>query len=653
MRKKTLLTASMLISAGLLLGGCAGNVPQSAKDSTLQKESTRQSEGAGSEGAGKSDPAENADSSGAKTQSYSGSKTGSESKSGSKADSGSQATESDSTTKSDLETLKVPASEKDLFTFMSGEWNLTNPVTHEDYAHIEISDNGYFKYGYTGSDERCTGVFTPDHQYMGEENVPLSFALSVSGLDKMTFPDTGYLAPDDGYDSTYAKLYYGNCDGEDYIYMEETGNGDSFMSSVLFQDPKYPDETFSLGSNSFIMHRESSKAANASAETDSFYAWIWKADDNGIWAQEMKPLTWDDENEYTGNPYTAAAFMPKEMGSKYYKYSNSVNKKLLLNEYNLELDFPRYMCRLTVNSDGSLKDIEEVDHAFYGMYDLGDLEPEISFEGMTFHFKNKFYDLSKLGAGNAIMDVFHAYGKEIIDCHVSPHMSEYYIYDRFLGELCPETIQGTNLIWLDDDFTTAIYSQGNDVIDLCGDLMYHSNYDEILDLAFIEGGKKVRCSAIKSGDSKTYEEVFEMPERLDGAMNAYCTFADSGRASDYRKFMEYAPKDAVFFVAVDPQIWTRNVFNMQEVIEEGAENDVLVVALQNDTTADVYEGDKQLTYTKYLNKERCAMYKMTVSEGMPRYTVKVTTQNQGKEKTKEWPVTEFSGKTYTHSKFFS
>ncbi len=556
-------------------------------------------------------------------------------------------------TVTEVEEQKIPESEKDLSAFMEGEWNLVNPVTLDDYGQIKIAADGSFTYGYTGSNESCQGVFEADHQYPGEENVPLSFSISVSGLDKMTFDNTIFHIPDDGKDSTHAKLYYGSCDGEDFLYMEETGNGDSFTGTVLFQDPKNVDGSFFLSSSSFIMRRKSSLAAEATAGSGDFYAWVWKADDGGIWAQEMKPLTWDDENEYTLNRFTAAAFMPEKMGSVYYKYSDSVNKKLLLNGRRLEMEYPRYMCKLTVGADGSLSDIEEVDSAFYGMYDLGDREPEISYSGMTFTYNGVDYDLSEMGAGNAIMDVYHAYGKEIVECHVNPHTGLYYIFDKFRGEFCSEPIQGTNLIWLGDDFTTAIYANWSEVRDLCGDLMYYSDCDEILTLGFADEGRKVNCSAVKTGDAETYEEAFEMPDRRDGAMNAYCNYCDSGRASDYRKFMEYAPDDAMFFAVTDPQIWAQDLFFLSDMIEPSAVNQVLVVALEDSSVVDVYQNGEKCTDTEYLDKGRSCMYKMTVSESMPLYTVSVTTPYQGKEITTQWPVVMFSGETYTHCRFIT
>lgn len=553
---------------------------------------------------------------------------------------------------SDAEGLKVPESEEELFAFMEGEWDFVNPVTLEDYAHMEIDDKGSFVYGYTGSKESCTGEFVANHLYV-EEDVPLTFTVNVSGLDGMTFEYSGYVVEDE--DSSDGKIYYGSCDGEDYIYMGETGNGDTFAGSVLFQDPGTVDGSFHMGSNSYIMHRKSAADTTAELKDGEFYAWVWKADDKGLWAQEMKPITWDDENEYTCNRYTAAAFMPEEMGSAYYEYSKDIDKKLLLNGQRLDMENPRYMCLLKVSSDGVIEDIQEVDDAFYGMYDLGDLDAEISYDGMIFTYNGIDYDIAEYGGGLKISNVYHAYGKEIIECYVTHHENEYLVFDKFYGEIVGEPIVGTNLIWQGDDFTTAIYVNGTEVRDMCGDLMFYIDCWEIESIEFADDGENVKCTYIiydeDKEDEETKEETFELPERRDGAMNAYCDYANSGRASDYRRFREYVPDDATFFVITDPQLWTERVFYSMGALEENAVNHVMVVALSDNTYFEIKDKDGELLASDYLDKGRYEMYIMTIAEGEPLYTIYVTTYEDGKEVNSEWGVTMISGETYQHCLF--
>ena len=555
---------------------------------------------------------------------------------------------------SGTEGLKVPGSEEELFAFMEGEWDFINPVTLEDYAHMEIDDKGSFVYGYTGSKESCTGEFVANHLYVEVEDVPLTFTVNVSGLDGMTFEYSGYVIEDE--DSSDGKIYYGSCDGEDYIYMEETGNGDTFAGSVLFQDPNTVDGSFHMGSNSYIMHRKSDADTEAELKDGEFYAWVWKADDKGLWAQEMKALTWDDENEYTGNRYTAAAFMPEEMGSAYYEYSKDIDKKLLLNGRRLDMENPRYMCLLKVSSDGVIEDIQEVDDAFYGMYDLGDLDPEISFEGETFTYNGIDIDVSDLGGGMKINNVYSAYGKIIIECYISHHENSYLVFDKFRGEIVQEYFNGNNLTWIGDDFTTAIYSDGNEIRDLCGDLMYYIECEEIESLEFTDDGKSVKCTYTIWDDKKQVEETkvetFELPERRDEAMNAYSDYMDSGRASDYRRFMEYAPDGAKFFVLTDPQIWTGDVLYVMGALDESAVNKVMIVALSDNTYFEIKDDDGDIVASDYLDKGRGRAYLMTVSEGMPLYTVYVTTYDENfKEVVSTWDVTMISGETYQHCLF--
>ncbi|WP_026665008.1 hypothetical protein [Butyrivibrio sp. FC2001] len=560
------------------------------------------------------------------------------------------ASEQNSSDSSD--SVKIPASEADLLEFMEGDWSLVNPVTKTDYATISFQNDGSFSYEYTGSGDKCEGSLGANHLYSGEDKLPLSFTINVSGIDKMNFDRDHYYVPEDGKDTSDCKIYIGNCDGDDYMYMESTGNGDSFITTVLFQDQTNVDGSFYMGSQAVLMHRKREIAVEPDAK-EIFYGWLWKADDEGFWAQEMIPLTWDDENEYTGTRFTAAAFEPVCIGSAFYEYTDKVNKNLLLNSQRLDMTYPRLMCRITLDENGELEDLEEVDQAFYGIYNVGDREDDVSYDFMTFTWNGIDYDLSETSPGSHILDVRSAYGKKIVECHISPHTSAYHIFDTFYGQFTETPIEGTGLIWLDDDFSTAIYAQWNEVRDLCGDLMFTVDGDEILDLEFLDDGKKVKCQYLKVDADETKEEIFELPERRDHAMCAFCDYAVSGKASDYKKFMEYVPDDAAFFVVTDPQTWFTETQIISDAVEPNGSNKVMIVALHDNTTLEIVDDKGKGIDPLVMDRGQYYIFSMTVSETMPLYTVKVTIDNPEKKLAAEWPVAEFSGETYQHCKFIT
>jgi hypothetical protein len=468
----------------------------------------------------------------------------------------------------------------------------------------------------------------------------------------MNFDRDHYYVPEDGKDTSDCKIYIGNCDGDDYMYMESTGNGDSFITTVLFQDQTNVDGSFYMGSQAVLMHRKREIAVEPDAK-EIFYGWLWKADDVGFWAQEMIPLTWDDENEYTGTRFTAAAFEPVCIGSAFCEYTDKVNKNLLLNSQRLDMTYPRLMCRITLDENGELESLEEVDQAFYGIYNVGDREDDVSYDFMTFTWNGIDYDLSETSPGSHILDVRSAYGKKIVECHISPHTSAYHIFDTFYGQFTETPIEGTNLIWLGDDFSTAIYAQWNEVRDLCGDLMFTVDGDEILDLEFLDDGKKVKCQYLKVDADETKEEIFELPERLDHAMCAFCDYAVSGKASDYKKFMEYVPDDAAFFVVTDPQTWFTETQIISDAVEPNGSNKVMIVALHDNTTLEIVDDKGKGIDPLVMDRGQYYIFSMTVSETMPLYTVKVTIDNPDKKIAAEWPVAEFSGETYQHCKFIT
>jgi hypothetical protein len=186
--------------------------------------------------------------------------------------------------------------------------------------------------------------------------------------------------------------------------------------------------------------------------------------------------------------------------------------------------------------------------------------------------------------------------------------------------------------------------------------MYYIDCEEIESLEFTDDGKSVKCTYViwddKKQDEETKEETFELPERRDGAMNAYSDYMDSGRASDYRRFMEYAPDDAKFFILTDPQIWTGDMFYVMGALDESAVNKVMIVALSDNTYFEIKDDDGDIVASDYLDKGRGRAYLMTVSEGMPLYTVYVTTYDDNfKEVVSTWDVTMISGETYQHCLF--
>ena len=192
------------------------------------------------------------------------------------------------------------------------------------------------------------------------------------------------------------------------------------------------------------------------------------------------------------------------------------------------------------------------------MYNLGDKTPEVSYDGLTFTYNGIDYDMSEFCPGSYILDVRHAYEKEI----------------------------------------------------------------------------------------------FEMPDRLDRAMCAFCDYADSGKASDYAKFMEYVPEDATFFAVTDPQTWFMEDQTVSDEVEPTGFNKVMIVALYNNSKLEISDSKGKSIEPVFLNKGQYNIFSMTVSESMPLYTVKVTVDDPDKKLSAEWPVVEFSGETYQHCKFY-
>lgn len=90
-------------------------------------------------------------------------------------------------------------------------------------------------------------------------------------------------------------------------------------------------------------------------------------------------------------------------------------------------------------------------------------EPLYSFDGTIFYYKQNSYDISeRQRLINQIMSSTPVGQYIIVEGHTGPKNAVYCIYNTET-QVFEKDIIGANLIWLDDDITTAIYSFWSDV----------------------------------------------------------------------------------------------------------------------------------------------------------------------------------------------
>ena len=137
-----------------------------------------------------------------------------------------------------------------------------------------------------------------------------------------------------------------------------------------------------------------------------------------------------------------------------------------------------------------------------------------SVQGTVFTYKNHSYDLTEQHAGiNAIMDVRSAGDYLVIDGHVGPKNGAYCIFDT-KTETFVNSVSGANLVWYDDDLSTAIYSFWSDILDLDGNVLIQCDLAEqefIYDLAYAEDGQSILVQIV-SNDGADRTETYALAD---------------------------------------------------------------------------------------------------------------------------------------------
>lgn len=135
---------------------------------------------------------------------------------------------------------------------------------------------------------------------------------------------------------------------------------------------------------------------------------------------------------------------------------------------------------------------------------------EYSFEGVTFHYGEKSFDVtSNVEAINNIMSAIPVGDKIILNCHAGPKNGVYCIFDTVTNSF-DEDIIGNNLIWFNDHITTAVYSYWSDVYSYDGTLIKSydlSKSDYIYELAFSDNYSKLKVTILYGDDTKQVDII--------------------------------------------------------------------------------------------------------------------------------------------------
>lgn len=133
-----------------------------------------------------------------------------------------------------------------------------------------------------------------------------------------------------------------------------------------------------------------------------------------------------------------------------------------------------------------------------------------SFDGTVFHYGDHDYDLSdRVETINSIVSILPAGNKIVIQCHVGPKNGIYCIFDTE-SQTFDDDIRGNNLIWHDDDITTAVYSFGSGIYAYDGSLIKSYELTDsayIYDLAFDDHNTRLNVTIFRIDDDEMEDTI--------------------------------------------------------------------------------------------------------------------------------------------------
>ena len=545
--------------------------------------------------------------------------------------------------------------EQGILSYLAGDWSLLDRDTGADYGTLFIRKDGSFEF--SRSSDKAVGTGTLSFGYLrsekGEE--PDRFSLDFDDCQKL-LPAGVETYGDEG---TGGVFHVGTSGYEDYLYLKEIGNGDSIVSMYLFNTNE---ASLDHGDWSYdwLFYRDNGTEDPADVIVDdTFYAWAWKTDEDGVWLQPMKEHLYETAEEYSDWKYTGGYFNETDnIGTAHYGITKTTDLSDLVNTSDWNSGYPLMMCEVTVDDKGNATKLRDIDIVMYDSYDMGELEPDFSFEGTTFIINGLEIDMKEFVPDiEAVVDCMRAGEWIIVECNVNSYKNVYEFYNIPNGDIgyFEYEIEGRQLKWRDDDLSTAVYVNGNRIYDFWGNMIASVGSNEEIEKIDIADDTTVRADVMvyDGNGGLTVEGRDYEYEPCDSAVLSYyeCML---GGTRQLREFVKKAPKDAAALVIVNPpeKMLSRMPFPVS--YENNALDNVVVVSLADGEKVFIESldpgasGSNARSEVFKVKKGECKVFEVTVPEGMPVNEVVIKKPGSGEV---YWEVWQLSGRVPQMSTF--
>lgn len=550
------------------------------------------------------------------------------------------------------------SSEDVILEFLEGEWTMINRDTRDEFGRIKIGSHGTFDFVRTK--DKASGYGTIGFTYFAakEDEAPDQFRLEFDDMSELIPAEALIPGEDKAAGETSGIFHIGIGEDKDYLYLKEIGNGDTMISLYALNVNKNVNDRENWNPE-WLFVRERSKSEAIDTESDeTFYAWAWERDSDGVWLQPMTLHEYESEEDYTGRRYMAGYFSQKdEIEAGYYRIADRMDLSGLLEVDRWSREYPLMMYEVTIDKKGKLSGLKEIDQSYYNIYDLGNLEPEFGFEGSTFTINGQKMDIRDFAPGaTAIMDCKRVGDWIIVDCHVNPHFGLYEFYNLNSGDFEYE-IEGTNLTWHGNDLSTAVYSRYNQVFDFWGNLIGWVDEGEVYGLKWNdEETVGAECWMVDGeGEEKEFTQEIEYRPR-DKAVLSYFEYMLGG-TRQWRNFMDEMPDGAAALVMINPPQRLLNKMPGPQVYDKDAFDRLVIVSLMDGENlhieadgADASGNEKYWGRFHEADRGDATVLQIVVPEGAPNGTLVISTPHSGEIL---WDIAPISGESAVMSKFLT
>ncbi len=211
-------------------------------------------------------------------------------------------------------------------------------------------------------------------------------------------------------------------------------------------------------------------------------------------------------------------------------------------------------------------------------------DPEFSYEGTTLIVDGSKTDIRDFApASNAIMDCLRVGDWLLVECHNNPNISTYLLFNIYddVTDGPKYAIDGADLIWQDDDLSTSVYRQYNEIYDFWGNQIGYIENGQLYELSFKDSNTiAAKCWVIdENGKELDFTEEFEY-EPCDQAVLLYYEYL-LGNTGKLEQIRELAGKAAALVIVNPPE----NILEKMPsplVFEKGALDKIAVIPLIDD-----------------------------------------------------------------------